>query len=105
MLASPHKVEVDPVLEHPKPISLESRLLALVGYINYGPEGVDTPLPPCVHIASAEPHAHRYIVRVFNRQPVQLGVLVHHFADYLKLIIGVTLDIGLQGFLHDDLIV
>lgn len=31
-------------------------------------------------------------------------MLVYHFSDYLELIVGVTLDIGLKGFLHDHLI-
>jgi hypothetical protein len=104
VLASPHKVEVDAVFEDSEPIPLEGGLLTLIGDISNRPERISAPFTLCVHIASAKPHAYRDIVKVLYRQSMKLRVLIDNFAHYLQLIICITLNVGLKGLLHDDLI-
>jgi hypothetical protein len=100
-----YEIEVNSILEYPELVTATAYLgFILVVDVSYGPEWVLTSLALPVHIARAEAHAHRYIVEVLNRDVVQLAVLVDDLPNDLKLVVCITLDIGLQSLLGDNLI-
>jgi len=80
------------------------RCLILVVDVSYGPEWVLASLPLSVNEARSKSHAHRNVIKVLNGHIVQLTMLVDDLANYLQLVVSITVNVGLEGLLSDDLI-
>jgi len=80
------------------------RCLILVVDVSDGPEWVLAPLPLGINKARPKSHAHRYVIEVLNGHIVQLTMLVDDLANYLQLVVSITVNVGLEGLLSDDLI-
>ena len=80
------------------------RCLVLVVDVSDGPEWVLAPLSLGINEARPKSHAHRNVVKVFNRYIVKLAMLVDDLAYDLQLVVSIAVNVGLEGLLSDDLV-
>lgn len=98
------EVEMDSVLEDTELIALQGCLLALVIHICQGPERVIAPLALHVHVAGAKTHADRDVIEVLDCESVQLAVLGHNFTNYLRLVVAIAFNVGLECLLGNQFV-